>query len=143
DLRLVRERFRNQEAALHATGQRHNLAMALVPQREVFEHFCYMIWVVRLAEQTATEADRAPNRLESIGRELLGHQPNQGASRTEVSNNVVTANRNLTSGWIDDPAHNADQRGLAGAVGPEQRKDLAATNLQVDPLQGLESRRIY
>jgi hypothetical protein len=33
---------------------------------------------------------------------------------------------------VDDAADDADQRGLAGAVGAEQREDLAAADVQVD-----------
>ena len=40
---------------------------------------------------------------------------------------------------IDDAAHDVDQRGLAGAVRPQQREDLAAPDLQVDAVQRLES----
>ena len=42
----------------------------------------------------------------------------------------------------DDPAHDADQRGLAGAVRSEQGEDLAAPDLEVDVLQRLEPGRI-
>src|SRR5260370_25502384 len=40
---------------------------------------------------------------------------------------------------IGDAADDADQRGLAGAVRPQQRKDLAAANLQVDVIERLET----
>ena len=43
---------------------------------------------------------------------------------------------------VDDAADDADQRGLAGAVGPEQREDLAAPDVEVDVLQRLEARGI-
>ncbi len=41
---------------------------------------------------------------------------------------------------IDDAADDADERGLAGAVGSEQRKDLAAPDLQVHVVECLEAR---
>jgi hypothetical protein len=40
---------------------------------------------------------------------------------------------------IDDAADDVDQRRLAGPVGPEQGEDLAAANVQVDALEGLEA----
>src|SRR6266581_6421714 len=101
-----------------------------------------MIWVVWLAEETTSEANRPPHRLEGIGRELLGHQPNQRPRRAEILDDIVAANGHLTTARIDDPAHNADQRGLAGAIRAEQREDLAAADLQVDVLEGAESGRI-
>jgi hypothetical protein len=43
---------------------------------------------------------------------------------------------------VDDPADDADQRRLAGAVGAEQRENLAAAYVQVDALQRLETGRV-
>ena len=41
---------------------------------------------------------------------------------------------------IDDAADDADQCGLAGAIGPEQSEDLAARNVQIDALEGATRR---
>ena len=40
---------------------------------------------------------------------------------------------------IDDAADDADQRGLAGAIGAQQRKDLATADVKVDAFQRLEA----
>src|SRR5262245_49278478 len=101
-----------------------------------------MIWVVRLAKQSASEANRPPHRLERISRELLRHQPDQRPCRAEILNDVVATYCHLTVGRIDDPTHNADQRGLAGAVRPEQRENLAAADLQVDVPESAKSGRV-
>src|SRR6185369_7312904 len=108
-----------QDAALHAAGERHYLVVPLLPQRQVFKNLGYMIRVVWLAEQAATEGDRRPHGLERIGRELLGHQPNQRSRRAEILDDVVAADAHLAVGRIDDPAHNADQRRLARTIGTE------------------------
>src|SRR5262249_2586658 len=107
-----------------------------------FQNPGYMVWVVRLAEQAAREPNRSPHRLEGVSRELLGHQPDQRAGGAKIADYVVTPDCDLAMGGIDDPAHDADQRGLAGGVGPEEREDLAAANVQVDVFEGLESGRI-
>jgi hypothetical protein len=39
----------------------------------------------------------------------------------------------------DDAADDADQRGLAGAVGAEQSENLALLDLQVDTLERLQA----
>ena len=41
-----------------------------------------------------------------------------------------------------DAADDADQRRLAGAVGAEQREDLAATDIEIDSLKRLEPGRV-
>src|SRR5205823_1710316 len=48
--------------------------------------------------------------------------------------------RDRATARVDDAADDADQRRLAGAVGPKQREDLALSDLQADVLQRLETR---
>ena len=43
---------------------------------------------------------------------------------------------------VDDAADDADQRGLAGAVGSEQGKDLALADLEVDAFERGMSGRV-
>jgi hypothetical protein len=43
---------------------------------------------------------------------------------------------------IDDAADDADQRGLARAIGTQQREDLAAPDVEVDVAQRAEARSI-
>ena len=42
DLRLVRQRLGDHHPALHAAGQRHDLGVLLVPQRQVVQHLLDM-----------------------------------------------------------------------------------------------------
>jgi hypothetical protein len=56
------------------------------------------------------------------------------ARRAEVADDVVAVGDHRAAG-VDDAADDADQRGLAGAVGAEQREDLAALDVEVDALQ--------
>jgi hypothetical protein len=74
---------------------------------------------------------RGPHRLERVGRQLLRHQADLGARGAEVGHDVVAVRDDLPGGGVDDAADDADERGLAGAVGPEQREDLAALDLDV------------
>ena len=80
DLRLVRQRLGDQHAALHAAGQRHDLAVLLVPQRQrlAAPSRC-SAGLARLAEQAAAEADGRPHRLEGVGGQLLRHQADHRA----------------------------------------------------------------
>ena len=89
----------------------------------------------RLAEQAATEAHRRPHRLERVGRKFLRHQSDLGARRAVVAHDIVPVGEHGAGAGVDDAADDADQRGLAGAVGSEQGKDLAATDVEVDLLE--------
>jgi hypothetical protein len=98
--------------------------------------------IARLAEQAAAEADGPPNALEGIGVQLLRHQPDQRARRAVVLDDVVAVNRDLAGRGNQDAADDADQRGLAGAVGAEQREDLAALDVEIDIVERPEPGRV-
>src|SRR5580698_2280048 len=93
----------------------------------------------RLAEQSARKPERRRRRLEGVGGEFLRYQPDQRARRAIVGNDVVTVDGDFAGGRVDDAANDTDQRRLAGAVGAEQREDLAVTDIQVDVFEGLEA----
>ena len=137
-LRLVRERLGDQHAPLHAAGQRHDLGVLLVPQRERAQHLLDVAGIGRQAEQPAAERDRRPHRLERVGVELLRHQADQRAGGAIVGEDVMAADRDRAGRRRHDPADDADQRGLAGAVRPEQRENLALVDVEVDALERLE-----
>ena len=52
---------------------------------------------------------------------------------------VVPAHRHAAFAQIGDAADDADQRGLARAIRPEQREDLAGLDIQIDVVQRLET----
>src|SRR5690606_24038298 len=66
----------------------------------------------------------------------------QRARLAEIPRDVVAVDEDAARAGVDDAADHADQRGLAGAVGAEQREDLAAADLEVDPAQGMEARLV-
>ena len=139
DLRLVRQRLRDEQAALHPAGERDDLAVFLVPQRQILEHLFEVRGIGPLAEQPATERHRSPHGFEGVGRQLLRHEADHRARGTVVGDDVVTVYRNGSVGRIDDPADGADEGRLSRAVGAQQREDLAAANVQVYFLERLET----
>ncbi len=90
DLRLVRERLGDQHPAFHAAGQRHDLAVFLVPERQLLDQLCYVIGIARLAEESAAEGDRCPDRFEGIGREFLRDETDHRSGHAVISADVVT-----------------------------------------------------
>src|SRR5471032_3632781 len=95
--------------------------------------------VLRLAEQAAAEADGRPYRLEGIGVQFLRYQADQGPRAAIRRDDVMAIDRYAALTRIGDAADDADQRGLAGAVRPQQREDLAAVDIQIDAIQRLET----
>src|SRR6185312_13559176 len=88
--------------------------------------------VLRLVEQAAAEAHRAPHRREGVGVQLLRHQPDQRARRAIIVRDVVTIDRDPAPARIDDAADDPDQRGLAGAVRSQQGEDFALVDVEID-----------
>jgi hypothetical protein len=97
---------------------------------------CRVTW---LAEQAAAEGDRRQNGLEGVGGEFLRHQADLAARRAILGADVVPVRKHRAFGRVDDAADDRNQRGLAGAIGAEQRKDFAAADVQVDVAQRLEA----
>src|SRR5262249_23944401 len=95
--------------------------------------------VLRLAEQAAAEADGGPDGFKGVSVQFLRHQPDQRTRRAEVADDVMAADRDTARGRVGDAANSADQRGLAGAVRPEQCKNLAASDVEIDVVQRLEA----
>jgi hypothetical protein len=96
-----------------------------------------VIRIGRLAPKTAAEADRGPHRLECVRRQFLWYEADQGPRGAIVAGNVVTIDRYRALSCIDDTADDADQSGLAGTVRAQQRKYLAALNVEIDALESL------
>ena len=126
----------------HAARQRHDLVVALVPQREIAQHLLEVRRVRRAAEEAAAEAHRAPHRLEHVGVQLLRDQTDLRPRGTVVAHDVVAVDEDPSRGRRDDAADDADQRRLAGAVRAEQGEDFAPADLQVDALQRLQARSV-
>ena len=133
------ERLGDQHAPLHAARQGDDLVVALVPQGQVAQGPLDDGRRGRLAEQAAGERDRGPDRFEGAGGQLLRDQADHAARGAKVAADVVAGDGDGAGRRVDDPADDADQRGLAGTVGAEQAEDLAFADLEVDRLQGHEA----
>ena len=114
----------------------------LVPQRQRLQHLLDVGGVGRLAEEAAAERDGVPYGLEGVGGQLLRDEADHGAHAAVVASDVAAVDRHRARRGIDDAADDGDERRLAGAVGAEQREDLAAADVEVDILQGLEARSV-
>ena len=77
--------------------------------------------------------------IEGIGVQFLRHQADQGPRGAIRCDDVVAIDRYAALARIGDAADDADQRGLAGAVRSQQRKNLAALDVKIDIVQRLEA----
>ena len=118
------------------------LLSRLSPQRHLPQHLAHVGRVGRLAEQAAADAAGGADRLERVGGQLLRDQADQRAGGAEGTGVVMAVHGDRAAAGSDDAADGADQGGLAGAVGAEQGEDLAAMDVEVDALEGLEARGV-
>ena len=52
---------------------------------------------------------------------------------------VVAEDLDLAAGLVDQRGDDADRGGLAGAVRPQQREEIALLHVQIDALEGLDA----
>ncbi|KAG1437029.1 hypothetical protein G6F57_020419 [Rhizopus arrhizus] len=109
DGRFMRQRLGDNDAALHAPGQRHDAAVLLVPQGQVAQHLFDVGGVGRLAKEATAERDGVPDAFERVGGNLLRHQADLGARGAEVRHDVVAVSQYAAIAGIDDAADDADQ----------------------------------
>ena len=144
DLRLVRERLGDHHAALHAARQRHDLAVLLVPQRQVAQHLLEVGRVRRLAEQAAAEAAPWPTRSRTR-RWTAPAAPGRSWRAPRGSRGTMSwpsAVHRAGASALTMPQTMLISVVLPAPFGPEQREDLAAADLEVDVLQRLEARGV-
>ena len=78
-------------------------------------------------------------RLEHVEVEFLGHDPDAGLGALEIGVEIVAEDLHRAGGLGDERSADADEGALAGAIGPEQRKKIPFSHLQVYALQGVDS----
>jgi hypothetical protein len=98
--------------------------------------------MILLSLRSQSERSRRPNGLEGVGGEFLRHEADQRARRAILFREMMSVDQDRAGRRIDDAADDVDQRGLAGAIWPQQREDLATPYLKVDALERLKSGRI-
>ena len=140
-LRLMHQRARDHQPALHAARQRARHAPPLVPEGELPE-----ILLGALAGKCTRDAVEAGlvdhdglRRLEHVEVEFLGHDPDAGLGALEIGVEVVAEDLHRAGGLGDERGADADEGALAGAIGPEQGKKIPLSHLQVYALQSVDT----
>src|SRR5213082_3386807 len=139
--RLVHQRACDHQAALHAAGQAARHAPAPLPQLQLLE-----VLLGALARYRARDAVEARlvdhdgvRGLEHVEVQFLRHDADAGLGRLQLVVDVVAEDARLAGGLVDERGDDPDERGLAGAVGSEQREEVAPLDLEVDALERLHA----
>ena len=107
---------------------------------------CFRYFSARCARQLALDAvearlvdDDGLRRLEHVEVDFLRHDADAGLGRLELAVDVVAEHADAAGRLVHQRGDDADQRGLAGAVGTEQREEIALLDVEVDALQRLDT----
>src|SRR5437870_1171422 len=141
EARLVHERARDHQAALHASGECTRDAAALVPQLQLLQ-----VLLRALPRDRARDAVEARlvdhdgvRALEHVEVEFLRHDADAGLGGLGLAVDVVAEDARFPAGLVDQRGDDADEGRLPGPVGTEQREEVAALDLEVDAAQRLHA----
>ena len=143
DLRLVSERLGDHDAPLHAAGERYDAAVPAVQQRQILQHLGDVRRIWRKPEKPPAERDGIPDVFKRVGGKLLRHEPNHRPGRAVILINVVAIDRDRAAARVHGAADDADERGLARAVGAEQGENLAGHDIQAHAFQRLKPGSVF
>src|SRR5690606_41862970 len=127
--------YSGEHGPAHASRLRDHRGVTVIPERQILEELVGEDRIGLLAEQAAAVVHHAADGREGFDREFLGYQADQAARGTVVSGYIVTVHRHRSGGPVDDAADDGNERRLASAVRAKQRKDFAATDFEIHPLQ--------
>ena len=142
DGRLVYQSLRNQHTPLHSTRQGAHIAVGLGREVEVVHHLINPGIIVVNPEVAGLHAQRFTNGEERIKDQLLRHNTNALARMTVVRDDIMAMNAHPTFIGAREPGDDGNQGRFAGAVGAQQAKELAFSNLErytAQRLQGAEA----
>ena len=123
----------DQHAPLHAARERAHVGVGLGGEIEVVHHLVDPGVVVADAEVARLDAQRLAHGEKRIEHELLRHHAERAARRAIVGDHVVAHHARAAASARVEAGDDRDQRGLAGAVGPEQAEELALLDREVTP----------
>ena len=73
-----------------------------------------------------------------VDRGLLERDADRAADLVGLVNHVVARDEGRAGGWAEEGGEDADEGGLAGAVGAEKAVDLAGVDLEVEVVDGAD-----
>jgi hypothetical protein len=135
---LVHQCLRHQHPALHATGELAHVGIGLVGQTEAVQQFVDPGIVVLDPEVAGLEAQGLADIEEGVEHQFLRHDAQATARLREITLHVVPLHQHPPLAGARQTGQDADQGGLAGAIGSEQPEKLAFFDVEADVVKGLE-----
>src|SRR3989344_770521 len=140
DLGVMNERPANQQAFFHPAGKGTVLDVAFFDELKAFEQFIRTLrgfpgWNSEIARLVNQELMDGQERIEI---EFLRAQADQPARAGVFTDRIIAEGLGLAFLEIRKSGQDGDGRGFPGAVGAQERKKVAAFDLQGDVVQRLQ-----
>ncbi len=134
DLGVVDERVRQAEPLLHAARQRLDVLVALVAEVDELEEVADHASSAgrRDAVAASEEVEVLPDLHVVVDPEHVRHEPDDAPHLIGVPGHRPARDLGLPGRRTKERGEHAQDRGLAGAVGPDQPEDLTGLDRQVD-----------
>ncbi len=141
DARIVHQPAGNFEPAAHSAGERLGLRIAPLGQVDGFQHVVDVLFSLGpgYAVELGVDAQVLFDRQILVAGHRLRNDADHAAHLIRILGHIVAADDRLARGHGNQRGHHADERALAGAVGPEQAEDLAFGDAEVHVLDGFKS----
>ncbi len=129
------------QTTLHAAGEHARGHVTLVPQAQLVE-VALSALLGDLRRNTVIPGlgdQNVEGLLELVEVEFLRHHAQAALEPGRVAIQVVAEHVNRAATLVHQRREDADGGGLAGAIGAEQREEVAFGDIEIDALEGLEA----
>ena len=142
---LVQQARDDIEAPLHSAGIILHPPLPAIPEADgLQEHACPLADLPRLHPVDAAEDAEVLQGAElRIERDRLRHEAQSEARDGAMPTRQLPPDPDGAGVGREDPGKHVHERGLAGAVRPEQAEEQALGNLQADLSQGLDAAEAF
>jgi hypothetical protein len=137
-LRRVHQRLPDEEPPLHPARERPRVGPPLPDEVERRQDLEEPLLAEPHAEVAGLDAQRLLDGEERVEVDLLRYYPERTPGEAVVGHHVPPEHPHLALACSQQAGDDRDERGLPGAVGAEQREDLALFDVEVDAGEGLE-----
>ncbi len=139
--RAGHHRAGDHQPPFHAAGQRAAHHLRLLPQVRALELDLgqRLGFLARHAVEAGVVDQDVERLLEQVEIDFLRHQADQAHRRAALAHQVGAEHFDLAFAEVDQGGNDADQGGLAGAIGAEQGEEIAWLHFQRDALEGLHA----
>jgi hypothetical protein len=134
---LVHQSLGHQHTPLHTTGQLPHIGASLVGQAQTFQQLINPRLVAGDAKVSRLDAQGLPHGKKGVEHQFLGNHAQTPPGLRKIEDYIKSMHPHGTGRRTRKTGQNADQGGLACAVGTEQAKELSLLDIKTDSIEGL------